>query len=197
MEGTCDIMRLWVEKTVYRAFDEVEGIEVGLEQVKTEDEAEIQILYSEINLLRSLQHDNVMKLFTWWVLEDEKKNRKKTFNMITEIFTCGSLKQYRKKQTHVEIKAIKNWARQILRGLSYLHCQSPKIIHRDLKCDNVFVNGCSGEIKIGDFGFAIVMEHPTEHSVIGTRNSWLRRCMRRSTMNWLISILLGWPCWKW
>lgn len=66
------------------------------------------------------------------------------------------------------MKAIKNWARQILRGLQYLHSQSPCIIHRDLKCDNIFVNGNTGEVKIGDLGLATVMQQPTARSVIGT-----------------------------
>ncbi|CAN6713311.1 unnamed protein product [Malus baccata var. baccata] len=66
------------------------------------------------------------------------------------------------------MKAIKNWARQILRGLHYLHSHNPPIIHRDLKCDNIFVNGNTGEVKIGDLGLAIVMQQPTAHSVIGT-----------------------------
>jgi len=67
----------------------------------------------------------------------------------------------------VDMKAIKNWARQILRGLCFLHSQTPPVIHRDLKCDNIFVNGNSGLVKIGDLGLAIVMQQPTARSVIG------------------------------
>ena len=67
------------------------------------------------------------------------------------------------------MKAIKNWARQILRGLVYLHSHNPPIIHRDIKCDNIFVNGNHGEVKIGDLGLAIVMQQPTARSVIGKR----------------------------
>jgi len=75
--------------------------------------------------------------------------------------------RYRKKHKNVDMKAIKNWARQILRGLCFLHSQTPPIIHRDLKCDNIFVNGNSGLVKIGDLGLAIVMQQPTARSVIG------------------------------
>lgn len=81
---------------------------------------------------------------------------------------CTSLAdRYRKKHKYVEMKAIKGWARQILHGLVYLHSHKPPIIHRDLKCDNIFVNGNQGEVKIGDLGLAIVMQQPTAQSVIG------------------------------
>lgn len=75
--------------------------------------------------------------------------------------------RYRKKHKNVDMKAIKNWARQILQGLVYLHDQEPPVIHRDLKCDNIFVNGNHGEVKIGDLGLATVRNQPTARSVIG------------------------------
>ncbi|KAF2298043.1 hypothetical protein GH714_007888 [Hevea brasiliensis] len=154
-------------KTVHKAFDEVDGIEVAWNQVSIEDVLQspdqLERLHSEVHLLKSLKHENIMKFYHSWV--DDKN---KTINMITELFTSGSLRQYRKKHKNVDIKAIKNWARQILRGLQYLHSHSPPIIHRDLKCDNVFVNGNNGEVKIGDLGLAIVMQQPTARSVIGT-----------------------------
>lgn len=31
------------------------------------------------------------------------------------------------------------------------------MIHRDLKCDNIFVNGNQGEVKIGDLGLAAIL----------------------------------------
>ena len=31
------------------------------------------------------------------------------------------------------------------------------MIHRDLKCDNIFVNGHQGEVKIGDLGLAAIL----------------------------------------
>ncbi|XP_069146471.1 serine/threonine-protein kinase WNK8-like isoform X2 [Solanum lycopersicum] len=151
-------------KTVYKAFDVVEGIEVAWSRVKMEDvqpPESLEKLYSEVDLLRQLKHENVMQLYDSWI-----DHKKKTVNMITELFTSGNLRHNKYKS--VDMKAIKNWARQILQGLEYLHSQNPPIIHRDLKCDNIFVNGNHGEIKIGDLGLATIMNQPTAKSVIGT-----------------------------
>jgi serine/threonine protein kinase len=50
---------------------------------------------------------------------------------------------------------LKKCCRQILEALAYLHTGFPSpIIHRDLKCDNIFIDGPTGDIKIGDFGLA-------------------------------------------
>lgn len=154
-------------KTVYKAFDKVDGIEVAWNRIKIDDLMQsrdgLEKLYSEVHLLTSLEHDNIINLLDSWV--DDKK---KTVNLITELFTSGNLRLYRQKHKDADMKAVKHWARQILQGLVCLHSHSPPIIHRDLKCDNIFINGNYGEIKIGDLGLATVMQRPTAHSVIGT-----------------------------
>ncbi|KAH7295165.1 hypothetical protein KP509_27G035800 [Ceratopteris richardii] len=121
-------------------------------------------LYSELKLLKMLKHDNIMKFCDSWV---DYRSRK--VNFITEMFTSGTLRQYRQKHKHVNQKAIKHWCRQILQGLVYLHGHKPPIIHRDLKCDNIFINGNSGEVKIGDLGLALMLNGASAaHSVLGT-----------------------------
>ncbi|NXP95920.1 WNK3 kinase, partial [Passerina amoena] len=44
-----------------------------------------------------------------------------------------------------------------LKGLQFLHTRTPPIIHRDLKCDNIFITGPTGSVKIGDLGLATLM----------------------------------------
>ncbi|XWS09492.1 hypothetical protein CRYUN_Cryun40dG0089400 [Craigia yunnanensis] len=155
-------------KTVYRAFDEVLGMEVAWNQVKLNDvfrsPEELQRLYSEVHLLKNLNHDSIMRFYTSWIDIDRR-----TFNFITEMFTSGTLREYRQRYQRVDMRAVKNWARQILHGLAYLHGHDPPVIHRDLKCDNIFVNGHLGQVKIGDLGLAAVLRGSQHaHSVIGT-----------------------------
>ena len=58
--------------------------------------------------------------------------------------------------TGVHLGVAKKWCRQILQGLNYLHSFKPPVIHRDIKCDNIFINGATGVVKIGDLGLSTV-----------------------------------------
>ncbi|KAL7251793.1 hypothetical protein ACSBR1_013613 [Camellia fascicularis] len=150
-----EILGTGASKTVYKAFDEYEGIEVAWNQVKFYDflqrPEDLQRLYCEIHLLKTLKHHNIMKFYTSWVDTDNRN-----INFVTEMFTSGTLRQFRIKHKRVNIRAVKHWCRQILKGLLYLHSHDPPVIHRDLKCDNIFINGNQGEVKIGDLGLAAI-----------------------------------------
>lgn len=162
-----EILGKGASKTVYRAFDEYEGIEVAWNQVKLYDflqsPEELERLYCEIHLLKTLKHRNIMKFYTSWV---DTANR--NINFVTEMFTSGTLRQYRLKHRRVNIRAVKHWCRQILSGLLYLHSRDPPVIHRDLKCDNIFVNGNQGEVKIGDLGLAAILRKSHAARCVGT-----------------------------
>ncbi|MED6146967.1 putative serine/threonine-protein kinase wnk5 [Stylosanthes scabra] len=163
-----DVLGKGAMKTVYRAFDEFLGIEVAWNQVYLGDAfhsaEQLQRLYSEVHLLKHLTHKSMMIFYGSWI-----DLNCKTFNFITELFTSGTLREYRQKYRRVDMRVLKNWARQILSGLEYLHGNNPPVIHRDLKCDNIFVNGHLGQVKIGDLGLAaILLSSKHAHSVIGT-----------------------------
>lgn len=78
--------------------------------------------------------------------------------------------RYRLKHKRVNIRAVKHWCRQILRGLNYLHSHDPPVIHRDLKCDNIFVNGNQGEVKIGDLGLAAILHNSHAAHCVGMQS---------------------------
>ncbi|EOA30205.1 hypothetical protein CARUB_v10013321mg [Capsella rubella] len=162
-----EILGKGASKTVYRAFDEYEGIEVAWNQVKlrnfTRNPEELEKFFREIHLLKTLNHQNIMKFYTSWV-----DTNNLAINFVTELFTSGTLRQYRLRHRRVNIKAVKQWCKQILKGLLYLHSRSPPIIHRDLKCDNIFINGNQGEVKIGDLGLAAILRKSHAVRCVGT-----------------------------
>lgn len=79
-------------KTVYKAIDEVLGMEVAWNQVKLKEvlqsPEDLQRLYSEVHLLSTLNHDSIINFYTSWIDID-----KKTFNFVTEMFTSGTLRE--------------------------------------------------------------------------------------------------------
>lgn len=79
-------------KKVYRAFDKLEGIEVAWNQIKVADllrnPEDLERLYSEVDLLKTLKHKNIIKFYNSWV-DTENEH----INFITEIFTSGTLRQ--------------------------------------------------------------------------------------------------------
>jgi serine/threonine protein kinase len=79
--------------------------------------------------------------------------------------------RYIRKLQIPNVKIVKRWCRQILKGLLYLHSHNPPIIHRDIKCDNIFINGAHGEVKIGDMGTA-EMKMGKKYTVIGNIFMW-------------------------
>lgn len=151
-------------KKVYRAFDQEEGRDVAWNQVRlrnfSSDPSVIYRLHSEIELLKNLKNDYIIVLYDFW-----KDNEKNTLNFITEACASGNLRDYRKKHRHVSIKALKKWGRQILKGLDYLHTHDPCIIHRDLNCSNIFINGNIGKVNInyiypaGPFSFKFIVTY--------------------------------------
>lgn len=76
--------------------------------------------------------------------------------------------RYLKRFKVMKIKVLRSWCRQILKGLHFLHTRTPPIIHRDLKCDNIFITGPTGSVKIGDLGLATLKRASFAKSVIGT-----------------------------
>lgn len=75
--------------------------------------------------------------------------------------------RYLRRFREMKPRVLQRWSRQILRGLHFLHSRVPPILHRDLKCDNVFITGPTGSVKIGDLGLATLKRASFAKSVIG------------------------------
>ncbi|KAH0628862.1 hypothetical protein JD844_010463, partial [Phrynosoma platyrhinos] len=127
--------------------------------------AEQQRFKEEAEMLKGLQHPNIVRFYDSW---ESTVKGKKCIVLVTELMTSGTLKTYLKRFKVMKPKVLRSWCRQILKGLHFLHTRTPPIIHRDLKCDNIFITGPTGSVKIGDLGLATLMRTSFAKSVIGT-----------------------------
>uniref|UniRef100_A0A3B3TEW8 Protein kinase domain-containing protein n=1 Tax=Paramormyrops kingsleyae TaxID=1676925 RepID=A0A3B3TEW8_9TELE len=154
-------------KTVYRGLDTETTVEVAWCELQTQKltKAEKQRFSEEAEMLKGLQHPNIVRFHDSW---KSTVNGHKCIILVTELMTSGTLKTYLKRFKEMKLKVLQRWSCQILRGLHFLHSRSPPIIHRDLKCDNIFITGPTGSVKIGDLGLATLKSTSFAKSVIGT-----------------------------
>ncbi|XP_026991952.1 serine/threonine-protein kinase WNK1 isoform X2 [Tachysurus fulvidraco] len=154
-------------KTVYKGLDTETTVEVAWCELQDRklSKSERQRFKEEAGMLKGLQHPNIVRFYDSW---EAPCKGKKCIVLVTELMTSGTLKTYLKRFKEMKIKVLRSWCRQILKGLHFLHTRSPPIIHRDLKCDNIFITGPTGSVKIGDLGLATLKRASFAKSVIGT-----------------------------
>ncbi|XP_075033500.1 serine/threonine-protein kinase WNK4 [Mixophyes fleayi] len=154
-------------KTVYKGLDTETTVEVAWCELQTRKltKAERQRFSEEVEMLKGLQHPNIVRFYDSWksIVKGQI-----CIVLVTELMTSGTLKTYLKRFKEMKLKVLQRWSRQILKGLHFLHTRCPPIIHRDLKCDNIFITGPTGFVKIGDLGLATLKSASFAKSVIGT-----------------------------
>ena len=133
-------------------------------------------LIDEIEILQTLNHKNIIKLETI-------KQTTNNYYIITEYYNGGGLFNILKQYKNIYHKAfpeniIQHLMRQIIDAIIYLHQR--KIIHRDLKLENLLINYESeedknnlnllkAEVKIIDFGFATHLDGShLRYSILGS-----------------------------
>ena len=110
---------------------------------------------NEINILKQLNHNNIMKLYD--VIDTSRY-----LYLIQEYINGISLLEIIKseKNKYIEQKRAIKLFLQILKAISY--CQSKNINHRDIKLENILVIE-DNIVKIIDFGFAVISDKETYH----------------------------------
>jgi mitogen-activated protein kinase kinase kinase len=104
----------------------------------------VNALKHEIELLQGMSHPNIVQ-YLGTVADDQY------LNIFLEYVPGGSIATMLKQYNTFQEPLVKNFVRQILAGLSYLH--SRDIIHRDIKGANILVDN-KGGVKISDFGIS-------------------------------------------
>ncbi|KAM9326984.1 tyrosine-protein kinase JAK1 [Gastrophryne carolinensis] len=114
-------------------------------------------LSKEIQILRNLYHDNIVKYKGICAADGGIK-------LIMEYLPSGSLKEYLPRNVNkINLKQQLNYAIQIAEGMEYLG--SCHYVHRDLAARNVLVEN-EHRVKIGDFGLTKAIETDKEYYTV-------------------------------
>ena len=162
----CEVIGSGSFKIVYRAYDQDEGVEVAWNEIHLDkfSETETKQIFNEIKLLGDLEHPRILRLSHAWI--DKKRN---VLVFITEFFTNGTIRSYVSDIVRRPTRSvISKWCKQVLEGLNYMHTHVPPVVHRDLKCDNLFIDASEGIVKIGDFGLSKEIPNGQANTCLGT-----------------------------
>lgn len=109
-------------------------------------EDEEKEVMKEAMILSGLDHPYIVKFLTLFKTQSY-------LNILMEYADGGDLNKTIRdaKGTFFHENQILNWFTQICLAIKHIHDR--KIIHRDLKCQNIFMTK-EGIIKLGDFGIA-------------------------------------------
>lgn len=136
---------------VYRA--QLWGQEVAVKELRLKEgsgDAVIKEFKKEVKIMRTLRHPNVVEFLGACVMPPN-------LCIVTEYLTNGSMEDVignmEKKGKHFSFPRILSLAKDISRGLNWLHHKG--VIHRDLKTANILLDA-NGRAKIADFGLAHV-----------------------------------------
>lgn len=116
----------------------------------------------EIQIHAKLNHPNIVEFFGFF--EDPNN-----IYIVLELCKKRSMMELSKRRQVITEPETRYYMSQIVSGVNYLH--SNRIIHRDLKLGNLFLND-NLQVKIGDFGLAAKIEFDGERkrTMCGTPN---------------------------
>jgi len=130
-----------------------------------EEQYLIKRFKEEAEILNTLRHPNLPVVKDYFI-------ENKRYYLVMDYIEGKDLKSILKDYRGVGIpeNTVIHWSKQILDALDYIHNQSPPIVYRDLKPENVMLRNCDNRIILIDFGIArrIDPKSETKKTVIGT-----------------------------
>lgn len=133
---------------VYKARDRRSNETIALKKIRleAEDEGVPSTAIREIALLKEMQHGNIVRL------QDVVHSEKRLY-LVFEYLDLD-LKKHLDMCPHIskDRALVKSYLYQILRGIAY--CHSHRVLHRDLKPQNLLIDRKTNSLKLADFGLA-------------------------------------------
>merc|ERR1712137_128197 len=149
---------------VYKAFDTETALEVAWQEYWGVSVSSMNAIEKSIETLKSLNHKHIIKYHEGWV---DRKQKKVIF--ITEAMPTGrgsitNVRRFLSRNVKMKSSVLQNWLDQILKGLIFLHSCDPPWLHRDLRCENIYIRSNIGQLKIGGLELGVFMQnsHPAE-----------------------------------
>ncbi|MQM05164.1 hypothetical protein Taro_037974 [Colocasia esculenta] len=137
---------------VYKARDRLTNETIALKKIRLEqeDEGVPSTAIREISLLKEMQHCNIVRTGFW--LQDVVHSEKRLY-LVFEYLDLD-LKKHMDSCPELakDPRLIKTFLYQILRGIAY--CHSHRVLHRDLKPQNLLIDRRTNALKLADFGLA-------------------------------------------
>ncbi|KAJ6602259.1 hypothetical protein B0H10DRAFT_2178892 [Mycena sp. CBHHK59/15] len=145
---------------VYRALNWATGETVAVKEIQLSNipKGELGEIMSEIDLLKNLNHANIVKYKGFVKTRDY-------LYIILEFCENGSLHNISKRFGKFPESLVAVYISQVLEGLMYLHDQG--VIHRDIKGANILTNK-DGTVKLADFGVASNTTSVNDGAVVGS-----------------------------
>ncbi|CUM68210.1 uncharacterized protein PRCAT00005931001 [Priceomyces carsonii] len=157
--------------TVYLGMNPMTGELMAVKQVRFPDVSKsehskvavFEALRREMFILKELNHENIVRY-----LGSSSDCDNQIFNIFIEYVPGGSVLSMLSSYGPFEEPLIRNFIRQVLIGLSYLHGED--IIHRDIKGANILID-IKGTVKISDFGISKKLNNDADNETRGRRAS--------------------------
>ena len=128
---------------VYRT--ERDGKILVLKEVDASNTREVPSLISEKGLLERLDHPGVVGFRSFF-------NEGGYYYLVLDHVPGTDLSRFLTESNQADPETVADWGVQLCDIFSYLHAQSPPVIYRDLKAENILLQ--DGEIRLIDFGIA-------------------------------------------